>query len=306
MGNIQVKEEIIKSFVEDHLSILRIADKFDVSGYSITKTLKESGVYTEENIEKVKQQSEISRIEAIKNISPEKRKQMMEKSRATKQERDSHRKAAEKRIQTLRKKYGDPSITGAMQIKELKEKQRDAINRKSEEERQISRKKMSDWWVNLSDEEYEIIEEKKSKKSYLYKTYTFKCGSTIKVQGFEPLALKELEDNGYGVSDIIFRKFHKINGLGKQHRYMADITLSEKTIEVKSTWTFKRNIDKNRKIMNHMTTHGYEFEFWVYDDKKTKRIVKTSEELEELMVYLENFKHFDQKHRDCPLSCNIE
>ena len=61
----------------------------------------------------------------------------------------------------------------------------------------------------------------------------------------------------------------------KNHYYYPDIyTIDEnKIIEVKSTWTMKTQYDKNIAKKNGCLELGFEFEFWIYDDKKNKTIL---------------------------------
>ena len=47
------------------------------------------------------------------------------------------------------------------------------------------------------------ISERQSKNAFRLKTYTFHCGNTIQVQGYEPLLLDILVKQGYTFEDII-------------------------------------------------------------------------------------------------------
>lgn len=69
------------------------------------------------------------------------------------------------------------------------------------------------------------IVEKAQKHSRTNKTFTWKTGEVVSVQGYEPHVLAELEQNGYGYNDVKTNKADvpKIfyNYKGKKHRYYA-------------------------------------------------------------------------------------
>ena len=103
-------------------------------------------------------------------------------------------------------------------------------------------------------------------------------GKVVKIQGYEPFALNELitlyhEDfiktNKKDVPRITYIDASNIN-----HYYFPDIFISNsnKIIEVKSTWTYKCNIDINNLKAKACKDQGYIFEFWIYDRKGNKEI----------------------------------
>ena len=100
----------------------------------------------------------------------------------------------------------------------------------------------------------------------------------IQVQGDEPYALKELlyklnykEDNlvtGFNNNIKLSCKY-----IFKDKIHVFYIIDENKIIEVKSTWTMKTQYDKNIAKKNGCLELGFEFEFWIYDDKKNKTIL---------------------------------
>ena len=60
------------------------------------------------------------------------------------------------------------------------------------------------------------------------------------------------------------------------HVYYADIYIKSenKIIEVKSDYTMEKDYDKNMTKWESCVEQGYEFEFWIYDNKKNKTILK--------------------------------
>ena len=109
--------------------------------------------------------------------------------------------------------------------------------------------------------------------SYKLKEFIFPCGNSIQVQGYEPFLLKNLVEEGYTYEDIIVKRtdvpviwYEKNN---KQHRYYCDIYIPKiNTIyEVKSTWTYKKDIEKINLTKQACIDAGYLFEIYVYDGK---------------------------------------
>ena len=117
------------------------------------------------------------------------------------------------------------------------------------------------------------ISEKQSYNAYKYKVFNFPCGTTIQVQGYEPILLKNLVEEGYTYEDIIVKRtevpeiwYDKDNN---KHRYYCDIYIPKiNTIyEVKSTWTYKKDIEDIPLKKQACIDDGYLFELYVYDGK---------------------------------------
>ena len=92
------------------------------------------------------------------------------------------------------------------------------------------------------------IYSKIKKKSFSTKDYTLPSGEIIQIQGYEHFALDELFENNYKEDEIITdcdEIEYEFNN--KIHKYYADIYLinENKIIEVKSTFTFDKDYDKN-------------------------------------------------------------
>lgn len=116
--------------------------------------------------------------------------------------------------------------------------------------------------------------EKASKSSYKLKDYTFPSGKVIKCQGYEPFALNILINDKITEEDIVTSKkevpeiWYK-DGDDKDHRYYVDIFIKSmnKFIEVKSTWTYKKNMEKVELTKNTIKQKGFLYECWVFDNK---------------------------------------
>ena len=115
------------------------------------------------------------------------------------------------------------------------------------------------------------IADKCTNNGYNLKNFTFPSGNIIKVQGYEPFALKHLIQNNISEDDIITSKkllpeiWYDYNG--KKHRHFVDIYIKclNKCIEVKSDWTVKKpNVFLKQNAAKIM---GLLYEIWVFNSK---------------------------------------
>ena len=119
------------------------------------------------------------------------------------------------------------------------------------------------------------IAEKSSKKSYKLKDYTFPSGKIIKCQGYEPFALDILIKHQKIEEDCIITSKKEVPEIwykdndDKDRRYYVDIFIKSlnKFIEVKSTWTYKKNKEKVELTKNTVKEKGFIYECWVFDGK---------------------------------------
>jgi len=112
-----------------------------------------------------------------------------------------------------------------------------------------------------------------NKTSYYIKEYILPSGNTINIQGYEHFALDELlQKENMNENDIITgcKNVPTIwynDESGKKHRHFVDIFIpsQNKCIEVKSTWTLKKQ--KEIVLLKKMAAKelGYLYEIWVYD-----------------------------------------
>lgn len=105
-----------------------------------------------------------------------------------------------------------------------------------------------------------------------YKKYTLPSGKIINIQGYEHFALDILfktytEEQVMTQRKDIPRIKYTLNN--KIKYYFPDIYIpsENKIIEVKSTWTYKKDIDKNKIKSQFTIDSGYIFEFWIFDEK---------------------------------------
>jgi hypothetical protein len=121
------------------------------------------------------------------------------------------------------------------------------------------------------------IMEKHIKSSYSKKEYIFPSGKVENIQGYENYAINDLIINeNIDESDIIIgvKNVPEVwyNYNNKEHRYYVDIYIpsQNKCIEVKSLYTFNDNKIVNLLKKEAAEKMGYNFEFWIYDNKGNK------------------------------------
>ena len=121
--------------------------------------------------------------------------------------------------------------------------------------------------------------DKNQKAQYRMKSFIFKTGEIIECQGYEPQTLKYLEQN----NNYTYEDYNNWNDIEfwyntknrKKHRYYPDIPFlkQNKIIEVKSDYTFYANFYINLLKAQCVFEKGYDFEFWIYDNKKKLSII---------------------------------
>jgi hypothetical protein len=121
-----------------------------------------------------------------------------------------------------------------------------------------------------------FIAEKQFKNSYKLKDFKFLCNNIIQVQGYEHFLLKILVKFGYTFDEIIYKKtdiphiLYIKNGI--KHRYFCDIFIPKtNTIyEVKSIWTYKKDIEKIKLTKKACIDAGYLFKLYIFDKNGIK------------------------------------
>lgn len=115
------------------------------------------------------------------------------------------------------------------------------------------------------------IASRAEKNGSLHRDYIWKTGQISRVQGYEPLVLKDLEDQGYVFDEIKTSKQDVPPILylfdGKQCVYYPDIFIpaENRIIEVKSAWTLNMHLEKNAAKFDATIAKGYIFDVIVKD-----------------------------------------
>ena len=130
----------------------------------------------------------------------------------------------------------------------------------------------------------EEVFKKAQKTSFSYKEYIFPSGRKSKVQGYEPLAI-DLLIKKYDESDIFLQMddnfpeivsgIHYFNENDNEAIYFPDIYIESENliIEVKSTYTYDIKKEKNLCKKEECESQCFNFEFWVFDNKKNLKIL---------------------------------
>jgi len=232
--------------------------------------------------EGVKDKSKITNLEKYGFENPLQREEIKEKCKKTNFEKYGVEFASQSDMfkdkckQTNLEKYGVEHFT---QTNIMKEKTIKTNLEKYGVEHNLQREEIQDKIKKTNLEKYGVercmqnpeIMEKNIKMSYYLKEYTLPSGNIIKIQGYEHFALDELLKN-INENDIITgcKNVPTIwynDESGKKHRHFVDIFIpsQNKCIEVKSTWTFKKQ--KEIVLLKKMAAKelGCLYEIWVYD-----------------------------------------
>ena len=183
--------------------------------------------------------------------------------------------------ETNLKRYG---VENPSQSQEVKDKKKETSLLNFGVEHPLQSQEVRDKGKATNFEKYGVeypmqnreIFEKVQKNRFKLKEYIFASGETIHCQGDEPWALEELEElHGYTYDDYTNKTSFWYTHDEIPHRYYTDIEYlrKNKIIEVKSNWTFENEICINFLKANCVLKEGYDFEFWIYKDRKSVKIV---------------------------------
>jgi len=129
--------------------------------------------------------------------------------------------------------------------------------------------------------------DKQQQSAYRRKEYKFPNDRIERVQGYEPQCLDELIKI-YDEDDIIVRskyvpkiKYMRLNDEGKEVKatYHPDIYIKShsKLIEVKSTFTYEKDIENNLRKFSTAYKSGYDFEVRIYKVGRKKQVILDEE-----------------------------
>jgi hypothetical protein len=122
------------------------------------------------------------------------------------------------------------------------------------------------------------IQDKVMKNSHKTKIILDDNNNKRLFQGYEDIAFDELKKI-FDLDDIITNRkdIYRIDYIfeNKIFHYYCDFYIKSinKYIEIKSTWTIKKKKEKNIAKAKATIEKGYDYEFWIYDNKKNKTII---------------------------------
>lgn len=140
------------------------------------------------------------------------------------------------------------------------------------------------YWIQDSENVDKLLKSRKN----TYKKYTFN-NKEICLQGYENYALFEIFMKKYDIDDIFISKKDIENIIGKiyyeyenkKHRYYPDfyIKSENKIYEIKSDYTYKRDININMTKKKCCENIGINFDFIIVDNKKYKSWLKNNKNI---------------------------
>lgn len=135
------------------------------------------------------------------------------------------------------------------------------------------RAKISAYQQGLSDDQVRDIQIKTEKTAKGFRKFDMPDGRKVNIQGYEHWAIDALLENHNSI-DIKVGKGHVpmiryYDENGKYRRHFPDIFLPVHNliIEVKSTFTYQKELLTNLKKKEAAIAHGFLYQFWVYDHK---------------------------------------
>jgi hypothetical protein len=200
-------------------------------------------------------------VEKIKNRTEEEKEEIQNKRKLTNLEKYGvehtlqSKEIRDKGKETYLEKYG---VKCGLQVQEIRDKGKETMMERYGVEHPMQNAELS---------------EKMLIKSKKYKKYILPSGKETNVQGYENFALDILlkeftEDeilNSRTDMPVIRYYYKNVN-----RRYFPDIYIPKlnKIIEVKSIWTYKRDLVKNIIKAIYTRKLGYDYEVWLFDKKQ--------------------------------------
>jgi len=249
------KETIINKYGVEHISQLQ-----EIKEKKILTCLNKYGVTNINKLQEIKDKrkktNDLKYIEQNSKLPPsliDKKQELFEKYGTLNFRSSDYIKNKVK--QTVLERYGVDHISKSNEIQATKRKNC-----------------MNKYGVEFSIQHPEFSE-KACTNGFLMKEFILPSGKKIKVQGYEPFALRDIiNDEKINEDDIITgcKNVPTIwyNDLeGNKHRHFVDIFIpsQNKCIEIKSSWTVKKeNVFFKQKAAKEL---GYNYEIWVYNEK---------------------------------------
>lgn len=170
--------------------------------------------------------------------------------------------------QTMVEKYGSDN---ASKLQFVKDKKSSKANSPGHQEARMVKQRATNtarYGAPFLMQVPELLEEQ-TRKRYKTKQFQFKTGEIVNVIGYEHHALRLLEEEGYGFSDLKVSNRKMITYYdttrNRDRKYQPDIHIpsENKYIEVKSEYTIRCDIQLNKDKWNGCISQGHALEIWV-------------------------------------------
>lgn len=242
---------------------------------------------------------------AAANRTPEQKQQQLEKTRATFKKKygvkwsSNLESQKEKSRKTKLERYGDERYNNRSAISSVnKAKSPEEKNQINAKRRQTNLKKYGVENPLLSYE----VRSKSARSNSIGKEYVMPSGRIIHIRGYENLVLDILfYKDRYFENQIIadnsdnFRKnaipsFAYTDIARHNMKYYPDIYIpsENRIIEVKSEWwwdgygaeKYRSRLENNLRKFRAVIEKGYDFEVWIFRDKKLHRVIKNGSDFQ--------------------------
>ena len=284
----EIKEKIKKTNLEKY-GVEHTLQSKEIRDRAKKTILKKYGVEYPSQSEEIKEKMKKTNLEkyGVKNVfQSEEIKEKMKKTNLEKYrvEYPSQSEEIKEKIKkTYLEKYG---VENPLQLEEIKEKIKKTNLEKYGVENPLQSEEIKEKIKKTNLEKYGVeyamqhpdVFNKVMKSLYSTKEYIMPSGDTRYIQGYEPFALDELIKE-YDETDIITDNsvMPKIEYImeEKTHTYYPDIYIKSinKIIEVKSTYTYEKDLVRNLEKRSATIKNGFKFEFWIYDGNGIKEII---------------------------------
>lgn len=249
--------------------------------------LKNHGVthisYSKKHREKIKQ-TNLEKYGNVCSLHGEEIKEKVKKTWLEKYDTDypsQNKEVKDKKKRTFFKKYGTEHPS---QNEEIKRKIRQTNLEKygnicslhgKEIKEKVKQTNLKRYGVEYPAQNKKIFSKTK-KSAFSKKKYQFKNNEIVEVQGYEFFALDLLQKQGYTFKEIEIESIeiqYQFNNKNCVHFPDIYLPKENRIIEVKSTWTYKKQLDKNIEKQKSCIKKGYKYEFWIFNKKGELTII---------------------------------
>ena len=285
-----IKLEKTKSTCLQKYGVENSAQNKEIKDKNKKTNLEKYGVEFTFQSEKIKEKIKNTMIHKYGVENPNQNEYIKNKSKATNTKKygveysSQNKENREKYKITCLEKYGfeNPSQNNEIKNKKIETCMKNYGVKHPSQNKIIKNKKketcLKNWGVEYPMQNEDIMS-KNIKQSYKKKEYILPSNKIIEIQGYENFALDELiinekideSDIITGIKNVpIIWYFDDKNNT--KHRHYVDIFIpsQKRCIEVKSTWTAKKNEHNIFLKQNAAKELGYKYEIWVYNSKKEK------------------------------------
>jgi len=195
----------------------------------------------------------------------------------------------EKSKETNLEKYGETTFSKTDKYKEIvkktnlekfgKESYTQTEEYKNRYKETCLKKYGVEHWMQNSDNYQKYCDSVKNNNSY--KKYTLPNGNYVYLQGYEDYVLEEILLKKYDINDIIINNneitietgkiYYTINN--KKHKYYPDFFIKNENliIEVKSDYTYNKDLEVNKLKKESCLKNGLKYEFIVVSKKDYRK-----------------------------------